>query len=259
MPPVGESPQGVPLLTGGSVMTLTPEEAVEVQWTIDQLTEIGYQQYSEMVFQYIDLSENAKEVVRERYRISSYEDEDCSENITDMFYWRLKELNYVSQNYEGFGSAPDGLKVRYSLSNCQGDGVAFEGIPDDYKAIARRLLNRNDYRLLTYEHRGANSDINGALLDYVHIRVYDVNHHYTHYNSFSVGVEVQSYFDLTDRQEQVLNLLEENILEELVALSHELERKGYEEIDYRSSNDFIDEMMAEVYFETIYYRNGQEA
>ena len=238
------------------------EQLPEIAAILDAMRRVAAAQRNELgprTYTYLQLSEEAKEKVRERYRDFNRATDFLSEDISDLFNYRLSELGYQGE-YQGIGGEdPRGLKVPWRLGYCQGDGVAFEGSPDDLEKVIKRVLPRKDFRLLNYRHR-AGDIIGDRILDYVSVRVIDTNHHYYHWNSFSVDVETQGlwYTELTERQASVITLLQENIQEELVALSHEFEALGYKIIEERDENDYIDEEIINCWEDRLYYVNGKE-
>ena len=236
-------------------------EHPEVLAVLECLRLLGAAQREEQgprMYSYRQLSEDAKEDVRDRWRNIRAEDAFVSEDISDAFVYRLSELGYCGE-YRGMGTERTGLDTQWSLCHCQGDGVAFEGTPDDLIKVARRVLSRRDFRLLTYKHR--TGPIEGdCLFDYVESLVRDTNHHYHHYNSFEVVIDFTSYYlDLTDRHQEAIQHLSENIQEELVELSHTFEALGYSIIDERDESDYIDREIADIWEDRKFYVNGEDA
>lgn len=112
------------------------------------------------------------------------------------------------------------LKASYSLSHCQGDGVAFEG-----------SLSKNDLvrlELATQEQIDKSH--------FMHIDIKTVGR-YTHENSMCYT----SYFDI-DKNEDIMNIeaiIEEKVVNFIRALSLEFEKIGYENIDYYTSDEVL--------------------
>lgn len=181
------------------------------------------------VYQYDELKAESKEnaikwfqdTLREEFTIES-------ERITEDLTSALEE-----KGYEGFD-------LFWSLNHCQGDGVAFYGrlFTTDLVKLAERLLSDKDYQRLK---------LVGTLADF-EVEIYDTNNRYNHYNSMKVFLDdVQSLEDFPKIWE-LLQKLERAISEDVREVSKELERKGYEYIDYYFSKEYaIDEIKANDY------------
>lgn len=234
----------------------------EVQRVIELMTLLGAAQREELgprIYEYHELAESAKETVRDRWREYDSDRQFVSEDIHDSFIYRLCDLGYCSE-YQGQGIEHDGLKVLWSLSGCQGDGVAFEGAPDDITRVAKRVLSRKDFRLLLYMHKAGCLE-GDCLFSYLSVSVEDRNGRYHHWNSFNTEVGKQGlwHVTLTPRQEEVIETLQANIQEELVDLSHELERLGNEILYDRNGDDYIDSEIYIVWEDRRFYVNGDES
>ena len=239
------------------------EQLPEIAAILEAMRRVAAAQREELgprTYSYFRLSDEAKEKVRERFREYYRDDNFVTEEITDAFNYRLSDLGYQGE-YEGPGGKnPEGLEVPWRLGYCQGDGVAFEGSPDDLEKVVKRVLPRRDFRLLNYRHRSG--DLAGdRILDYVSVRVLDTNHHYHHWNSFEVEVDTEGLYhtELTERQTAVITLLQESIQEELVALSHEFEALGYKIMEECDGDDYIDDLLVNCWEDRLYYVNGEEA
>lgn len=110
----------------------------------------------------------------------------------------------------------DDVDVNYSLSNCQGDGVAFYGTVDASKIA--HMLEPKDAKVLS------------KIKDNVTINIYRSNTRYDHYNTMRVYVELDGYHDRDYTHiNKVLERVEQNILQHIQDYSKELERIGYED------------------------------
>lgn len=175
-----------------------------------------------MVYQYDELTVSAKENARKWFAESlneefSYETECISENM---------QTTLENKGYEG-------LDLHWSLSHCQGDGVAFYGrlFTTDLVKLAERLLSDKDYQRLK---------LVGTLADF-EIEIYDTNNRYHHHNSMKVFLDdVQSLEDFPKIWE-LLQKLERAIAEDVREVSKELEEQGYAEIEYYFSKESIEE------------------
>ena len=130
---------------------------------------------TQVIYTYDELSDKAKKAVVERWREVAYEhlnSGEILETIQDHILGTLSEGKFATwDNFNGSDRGQSGnLKVEYSLSHCQGDGVAFYG-----------RLYRNDAPRLNW----------GVLQDNVglhEVRLVRNSHgyHYSHYNCFNL-------------------------------------------------------------------------
>jgi hypothetical protein len=172
-----------------------------------------------------------------------------SEFITEVFQDELSNLGYP--NYD----------IPWSLNYNQGDGVAFYG-QVDVENVARRLLNENDYNFLM------------EMLDEIKLE-FDIvknsfGHHYSHYNTMDVEMELVEWSDRldfdggSDLEEVDRNLSQRVVLvtgelwgairRDIREVSQRLEKKGYEIIDGVEAEENIIEYLKDTGME--FYENG---
>ena len=185
-----------------------------------------------------ELSQEAKEFAVENERNSGKRfDDDDAAFLTEDFQHQLAE--------KGF----EAVKVFWSLSYCQGDGVAFYGrvYTDDLKAkdvVARKLIER-------LEKAG----------EEISIEITGAGGWYHHRNSMTVEVEFENEKDDEDLparlkialpvwREEFENYLSEKVKE----ISSELEKSGYAEIDYHYEDETISQDLSES--DNLYQKNG---
>lgn len=131
------------------------------------------------------------------------------------------------------------VQVFWSLGYCQGDGVAFYGsvYPEDLKEKdppARKFIE-------ALEKAG----------DVLSIGISGENNHYHHWNSMTVEVEFESEDEdclpprLRIARPVWREQLEEYLNEKVKEISRELEKSGYAEIEYKTSESAIREDLAE--------------
>ena len=130
---------------------------------------------TQVIYTYDELSDKAKKAVVERWREVAYEhlnSGEILETIQDHILGTLSEGKFATwDNFNGSDRGQSGnLKVEYSLSHCQGDGVAFYG-----------RLYRNDAPRLNWGVLQDNVGLNEVRL----IRNSHGNH-YSHYNCFNL-------------------------------------------------------------------------
>lgn len=189
------------------------------------------------VYQFSELSEEAKDRAINSFRESmdwSYE----SEVITEDFEYELGKLGLPTDDIE------------WRLSHSQGDGVAFYGNVD-MGVVARRLLEGESLKL--YKLIEAHDLTISAKLYRNSYGTF-----YSHYNTMNVEMDtddihtiVEDIYDIEsdsedfqEKYEIVENLiseLEEIISDDIKDVSMELERRGYDAIDYYNSDEAISE------------------
>ena len=149
-----------------------------------------------------------------RYSFSELNEEARNKAIADT---RNRLLNWLSEEEitdylegkleEDLGSLPDDITIAYSLSYCQGDGVALYG--RIYKSEAPDL-----------------SWPEGS--HYIDLVRNSWSNHYSHYNSFNV--------ELSDENDEPIDLSGSSIEKQLRLLCKKLETLGYKYIE-RETNE----------------------
>lgn len=134
-----------------------------------------------------------------------------TEFITEVLAEKLEDTGYPSD------------KISWSLSCCQGDGVAFTGRIDLDLVVPRLFKGDKAARLL-------------ELLEEGHIRIDIVSRgNYCHYRSMSLEVN----FSGDDKDVALVNGLEEAILADIRSLSKDMEKIGYDQIDALTSEEAV--------------------
>ncbi len=182
------------------------------------------------IYQYDELTVSAKENARKWFEESlneefSHETECITQDLTSA----LEEKGY------------EGLEVNWSLSHCQGDGVAFYGTlyTSEVLQIAKRLLSEKEYNRL-------------EIISQCEDIVFEINNsgwgRYHHWNTMSVELIDVCYWEDYPKVWELLKKLERAIAEDIREVSKELERKGYEQIEYYFSKEYAeDEIRANDY------------
>ena len=162
-----------------------------------------------------------KEYTVRRYSFNELQGEAREKAVTEMrqllsaadFSYELEE--YLTECVDtAVGGSNEGLEVHFSLSYCQGDGVALYG-----------RLDRDEAPDLSWPE--------GA--SYAQLTRNQWSNHYSHYNSFNVEV-----FNAEDEEVEV-----GYIEEQLRDLCRQLARDGYNFIEGVSSEEAALEMLAE--------------
>lgn len=194
------------------------------------------------IYKFEELSKEAQEVAIEKWR-NSMDWGIESQQITENFEYRLQELNYPTQD------------ISWSLSYCQGDGVAFYGTIgiDNMIHITERLLEGGDKELFDKIVKEGYT---------INARIYrnSYGHRYSHWNTMVVEVDgddidiiVEGMFDVEygdeeygeyyDKVESLFTTIESVISDDIQKVSKELEKDGYSEIEYYESDECIIELL----------------
>lgn len=191
------------------------------------------------VYEFEELSKEAQEVAIEQYR-DSMDFHIESEMITEDFTEILQELGYPTDDLE------------WRLSYSQGDGVAFYGSVDMETVVPRLMKEGYDFDYDLY---------NQIVEDFTIMATIERNsfgHHYSHYNTMYVEVEsddidliVEDIFGLdmddegydehVDLVEELMSDLERCIVEDVQETSRKLEKDGYAQMEYFTSDEAIKE------------------
>lgn len=156
-----------------------------------------------------------KEYVVRRYSFSELNEEAREKAIDDI---QRHLLEWISEREltdylegkleEDLGSLPEDITIAYSLSYCQGDGVALYG----------RIYKREAPSFTWPE---------GSY--YVDLVRNSWSNHYSHYNTFNV--------ELSNENDEPIDLSGSHIEEQLRTLCKKLERLGYKYIENETSRE----------------------
>jgi len=200
-------------------------------------------QYTVTVYKFEELDEKAKEAARDWYRqaeAETFDAEDFKENVLceyAAYHHRLKTT-----------------ECHFSLSYCQGDGVAFYGDLDlDFLLTEAKKregppgggslrADRRHIQALVRKLRGGGVEVS--------VEIEGRNNRYHHFNSMRPKVTAEggragrswNRDDLASHLEKLLDAY-------LAAVSHDVEKIGYKELEYRDSPEAIDETMADMEYE----------
>lgn len=199
-------------------------------------------------YEFDELDDKAKEVARDWLRDLKNECGDAVDSVSEGFKNTLHEI--------GLGE----LKAWWSLSYCQGDGVAFDGQVDLDAFIAKQpAIRMNTEKWVKDWPKAAEryteflidedfcKDVIGLESQGVQIGAY-VKHEgrYTHHNSMDVTFQILCAGDgedpgASERQEKKVKELEEQFHVYIRNLSIQFENDGYATIEDQSSDAYIDE------------------
>lgn len=178
------------------------------------------------IFRYDELSQEAKEKARKWFRETglNYEPQIITEEMENT----LNDLGY------------EGVEVFWRLSYCQGDGVAFYGKLTNPEKLLKRLLSEKDFRRWKRI-----SDVIG-----IDIQINRIWSHYHHYNTMEVVVDSNDlYRDDYPYINLFLKNIEEKIQNDVRLVSKKLEKDGYKELEYQESDEYIDMLLSEDWYE----------
>lgn len=176
------------------------------------------------VYYFEELSEQAKKKAIEDFRRRGTWEQWDNDDLSEYFKERLMEYGFY-----------DDVQIEFSLGYCQGDGVAFYGeidfsiwLKNHQDHFTKKELKRLEW--LNYEFGIGLSTTRNSY-----------GYHYSHYNTMDINVACDGYIGLRDSDllDEVLNEVEELLKDEVVELSREFERIGYEEIEYKNSDEYI--------------------
>jgi hypothetical protein len=212
----------------------------------DQKTQIreidNMRQHTITLYKFDELSPEAQQEAIQKWR-EGMDWSIESEMITEGFEYRLEELGYPTED------------IGWSLSYSQGDGVAFYGDVDVSK-VANRLL---EGEVLELFNRIVEEDLSIS----ISLIRNSYGYHYSHWNTMEVIIDGDDddtmmyhlYPELEESADAHSNEYREkanaiqNVFDELLAkvdidiktVSRELERSGYEQIEYYESDEAIAE------------------
>jgi hypothetical protein len=186
-----------------------------------------------------ELSEKAQEfAVSEEQNGGERFDWDDARVLTEDFKEQLAERGF------------ENVEVYWSLGYCQGDGVAF------YGRVWAQDLKAKDERAKTLIERLERAG------DEITIEITGANGSYHHWNSMTVEVEFESEFDFDELPSRLKiarpvcrEEFEEYLSEKVKEISRELEKSGYAEIEYRTSEETIKADLSEC--EHLYAKDGE--
>lgn len=179
------------------------------------------------VFSFNELSPEIQEKVLDNFRQDIFDEFECR-NLTEIFQEILANLGLPGDD------------IRWSISNCQGDGVAFYGKIDTVNLMTLNLNDLfSDIRRFKPELEQIKSKLN-KLGDDTFLKIEKINPHYDHHNSMEVTGE--HYNDDPKLELTFQELL--NDLESLIKdVSKYLFNVGSKYVDHIHSDEYIKEII----------------
>lgn len=178
--------------------------------------------YLRTTYQFNELSKKAKEKALDKLRDLGNEFFD-TDHITEMFANHLSEQNYPNDD------------IRWSLSCCQGDGVAFYGklSTEQLVAAVKRCFQKESPVDFT------NVFIKLIEDQTISVEITSRSRHYHHYNSMDVEIEYND--EVSEGMSALGSKLVAFIEDDIQTISKEMEKLGYQEIDYMQSEAVLSE------------------
>lgn len=171
----------------------------------------------EIVYKFEELDEAGQNEALEQIGTGIMEGFD-PDNLTENFKLILEEWGFPTDDIE------------WSLSHSQGDGVAFYGNIDvrQYLTHTKQLTK---YRILLDKD------------PYVRIIRNSFATHYSHWNTMTVDDETYNLWQASKKAQDAMDELMEDIRDNVVKVSRNLESIGYAEFDWQTSRERIIELI----------------
>lgn len=190
------------------------------------------------VYQYSELNDKAKEKARD-WLISCWDGNDTA-MVTESMSWRLQEAGYPTGD------------IQWSLGYCQGDGVAFYTGKGDYGDTRRVWLRRISRSWKREDRRDLYRLASKAGIEFkdvdLNIERNSLSNHYSHYNTMDPGLAYCfGAEDCTDEERsrlfELIAVAIEDLADDVRDMSKTLAAKGYEEIEYMRSKEYLEDAM----------------
>ena len=185
------------------------------------------------VYTYNELSEKAKEKARQDYGSFG---QDEADRLTEDFEYVLGDFGYT------------GAKLNWSLSSCQGDGVSFTG---EWEGAELLTLCQRVYN-------GAIPKNIKRVLPFIGVRFERINNS-NYYHEHTVRVEIEFKFDegrdLSGRFIDAYIELRKTLNEDRLERCWELEKAGYQHIEWVEGEENFAEMCVANEWE--FYEDGE--
>ena len=176
------------------------------------------------IYTFEELSEKAKQRAIEGYRQCLNRDFGTESGLIT----ENMEENVIEKTCKTI----QGLKLNWSLNSCQGDGVNFIGEIYGY--------NKNFIKFLEMLYNGEVPKNIKRIANAIVIKFIRISNFYQHEKTVNTEIELTgSYSGNIDRIYKILTELENFIDVWRVDLCKELEEKGYKEIEYFYSYEYI--------------------
>ena len=177
------------------------------------------------IYNFEELSEEAKQYAIEKHRAYEYE--------------HGEPLMFFSETYnEKFSEAGfEGTEIQYSLSYSQGDGLSFSAENyDKLELLYLEVLGKGKEKTAKVLAENTVVKLTGNTGHYCYAHTNQVDLYFEHYTS---AINCENIDNIESVQGQVLNKLTTIYMD----LCKELEKIGYEQIEYYQSDEAIKETL----------------
>jgi hypothetical protein len=187
------------------------------------------------LYQYHELEGKAKEKAKQWW-LGCW-DENDNRRVTQLFKDALEEAGYPADD------------IGWSLSYCQGDGMAFYTNKNDGGNLRRIWLRRIASGWSKEDRRSLYKILAAEELEdcfWLTITRNSFGHHYSHHNTMVADIEHENFeceVDDFDLLMKFKDRLVKDIQDDVRDLSRELATKGYEEIEDMQSDESVESVM----------------
>lgn len=180
------------------------------------------------VYSFEELSNESKQIAIEDYRNTMDYSEQFSESFVDSAKCAIED--------EGFDK--DSITVAYSLSYSQGDGVSFTGVITLTK-IVDILTN------ILGAEKTKTAKLLASMVEQIYSTGNKGRYSYAHHSQI-----IAEYNDIYPNISYILDLMVDIVKHTYMSLCKQLEKEGYEMIEYYESDKYITEEIInnELYF-----------
>ena len=172
---------------------------------------------------WLELTDEERDTLRYDSSVADCVNDDIRMDIEDLFNWKLKEADL-----------PADLHKHWSLGHCQGDGCSVTGSVSLTPALLDRLAGSEDCQSIRWHLENGE-----GFLTY---RIAHNTHHYVHANTMYVELEDTDIEDVLDDELEVLG---NSLLCHIREVCRSIERAGYEDIEFRESDECIGALCAD--------------
>lgn len=173
------------------------------------------------LYKFTELSENAKNTAIEKHKENSEIFLDC---FNESCYEQISENGFKGN-----------IKLQYSLSGSQGDGLSFScDYFDNLNALFIEILGTEKQKTIDTILNNVSFKCNGNKGSY-----------YCYSSKNDISLELDSYKGNNYLIHEIVSKVESKLKDLYIDLCNQLEKKGYDDIEYQCSDDYIIETIIE--------------
>ena len=171
------------------------------------------------LYKFIELSENAKNLAIENERNKEIE-----------FDW-FSDFCHEQISENGFKG---NIKLQYSLSYSQGDGLSFScDYFDNLNALFIEILGTEKQKTID------------TILNNISFKCDGNNGRYCYASKNDISLELDDYKGNNCLIHEIVSKVESKLKDLYIDLCNQLEKQGYDDIDYQYSDEYITETLTE--------------